>query len=64
VPASPPPGPRPRCGKLAKHYNLDNVANRILEIYLEILKNPPRYNRNILTFERIRKEENKLSIFL
>jgi len=50
--------------KLAKHYNLDNVANRILEIYLEILKNPPRYNRNILTFERIRKEENKLSIFL
>ncbi|MGB9857793.1 MAG: glycosyltransferase [Dictyoglomaceae bacterium] len=46
--------------QLAKHYSSDNVADRMVEIYKEVLNNPPRYKRDWITLENVRKEGKKI----
>ncbi|MCX7846272.1 MAG: glycosyltransferase [Dictyoglomaceae bacterium] len=50
--------------RLAQNYNLDNVANMLLEIYKEVLKNPPRYKRNWITLEKLREEGKRIWKYL
>lgn len=50
--------------QLAKNYSLDNVADRMLEIYKEILEKPPRYKRDWITLEKMREEGKKIWKYL
>ncbi|MEN2983793.1 MAG: glycosyltransferase family 4 protein [Dictyoglomaceae bacterium] len=53
-----------RALQLAKNYSLDNVGNKVLEIYKEVLKNPPRYKRDWITLEKMREEGKKIWKYL
>lgn len=46
--------------QLAKHYSLETVGEKMVEIYKEILERPPRYKRDWMTLENVRKEGKKI----
>lgn len=50
--------------QLAQNYSLDNVGDKMLEIYRETLKNPPRYKRDWITLEKMRKEGRRIWKYL
>lgn len=53
-----------RALQLSKNYSLDNIGNKVLEIYKEVLKNPPRYKRDWITLEKMREEGKKIWKYL
>ncbi len=55
---------RSKALQLAQNYSLDNVGDKMLEIYRETLNNPPRYKRDWITLEKIRKEGRKIWKYL
>jgi 1,2-diacylglycerol-3-alpha-glucose alpha-1,2-galactosyltransferase len=45
---------------LAHEYSADNVAQMMMDVYREVLKNPPRMRRDYITLEPFREEWRRI----